>query len=74
MDAVHYNGFYIVVMVEIERETENKFRVTSQIYRNPEGAPILRNWLAVREFGSEQAAYEFGLQEARKWIDEQEHD
>ena len=66
MDAVHYKGFYIVVNVEIERETENKFKVTSQII----GTRLWRNRLAVREFDSEQAAYEFGLQAAQAWIDE----
>ena len=68
MEAIPYKGFFIVVKVELERETKNKFKVTGRIYRNP------RNWLAIQEFASEKAAYEFGLQEARRWIDEEADD
>ena len=71
MDAVQYKGFCIVVEVQIESTTRDKFRITGQIYRNPKETPVMRNWLAVREFASEEAAYEFGLQQARAWIDEQ---
>ena len=68
MDAVHYKGFYIVI--KVERETETKFKVSNQLSRNPEGAPVMRSWLVVREFASERTAYEGGLLEARAWIDE----
>ena len=69
MDA--YKGFYIVVTVRAALSTENMFRVVSQLYRNLDAPPVVRNWLAVQEFASEKAACAFGLQEARVWIDEQ---
>jgi len=74
MDAVQYKGFNIVVKVERELGTPNKFKVIGQIHQDPPQAPVMRNWLAVREFASEKAAYEFGLQEARAWIDEEADD
>jgi len=37
MDAIPYKGFFIVV--NVERDTENKLKVLSQIYQNPERAP-----------------------------------
>ena len=70
MDPVHYKGFYIVV--KVERETETKSKVSNQISRNPEGDPVTRSWLVVRDFASERTAYESGLQEARTWIDEEQ--
>jgi hypothetical protein len=71
MDAVQYKGFSIVVSVRPGGVTTNSFQVVSKIYRNPEGAPGIRNWLVLQEFASQQAAYEFGLQDARTWIGQQ---
>ena len=61
MDA--YKGFYIVVIVRPALSTENMFRVVSQIYRNLDEPPVMRNWPAVQKFASEKAACTFGLQE-----------
>jgi len=74
MEAVPYKGFFIVIRVQPERATEKKFQVISQIYRNLEQPPVMRNWLGVHEFASETEAYEFGLHEACAWIDEDAHD
>jgi len=73
MEAIAYKGFHIVIEVWSERTIEKKFQITGQIYQNPEETrpTVMRSWLAVREFASEQAAYEFGLRDARAWIDEQ---
>ena len=71
MDPVHYKGFYIVV--KVERETETKYKVSNQISRNSKGAPVTRSWLGVQEFADERTAYDFGLQEARTWIDEEQN-
>ena len=74
MDAIPYKAFHIVVTIRPALSTENKFQVVSQIYRNLEETPVMRNWLGVREFASETEAYEFGLREACAWIDEDAHD
>jgi hypothetical protein len=63
-----------VVTVRPALSTKKMFHVVSQIYRNLEEPPIMRNWLSVQEFASEKAAYEYGLQQARRWIDEDEQE
>jgi hypothetical protein len=72
MEAVRYKEFYIVVTVRRALFPKKMFHVVSQIYRNLEEAPVMRNWLPVQEFASKEAAYEYGLQEGRRWIDESE--
>ena len=72
MEAIAYKEFFIVVKARREYTTKNKFHVIGQIYRNLKETPVMRNWLPVQEFASEKAACEFGLQEARAWIDEDE--
>jgi hypothetical protein len=67
--TVRYKQFDIIVKAEPERSSRKKYLVVVQI--RPEGAKkTVRSWLISEEFSSEQEAYEFGLQEARTWIDE----
>ena len=72
MKAIPYKSLYIFVKVQPERTTRNTFKVAAGIYPNPKETPVMRSWLAIKEFASEEAAYQFGLQEARAWIDEHE--
>jgi hypothetical protein len=74
MDAVQYKDFYIVVKVQLEVNTKNRFQVVSEIRAASDETQLLRTLATVKEFTSEKAAYEFGLQRARAWIDEHAHD
>ena len=56
--------------VQPQRTTRNTFKVAAGIYQNPTETPVMRSWLAIKEFASEEAVCQFGLQEARAWIDE----
>ena len=71
MDAVQYKGLYIFVKVQRDSASGTSLQVVSQICRAPDETQLLRNWMTIQEFVSERAAYEFGLREARAWIDEQ---
>ena len=70
MDAVQYKEFFIVVHVQLEPNTKNRFHVVSEIRAASDETQLVRTWATVKEFASEKAAYEFGLQRARAWIDE----
>ena len=74
MDAVQYKGFYIFVKVRRDSASRTSLEVVSQICRVPDETQLVRNWMTIQEFVSSKAAYEFGLQEAREWIDEDAHD
>jgi len=69
IDAVQYKGFYTFVKVRRENASTS-LEVISQICRVPDETQLVRNWMTIQEFVSSKAAYEFGLQEAREWIDE----
>lgn len=74
MDAVQYKESYIVVHVQLEPNTKNRFHVVSEIRASSDETKLVRTWATVHDFVSEKAAYEFGLQRARAWIDEHAHD
>ena len=74
MDAVRYKEFCIVVKVQLEANSKNRFQVVSEISASSDERQLVRTWATVQEFASEKAAYEFGLQQARAWIDEHAHD
>lgn len=74
MDAVQYKEFYIVIKVQLEANTKYRFQVVSQIRAGLDEAQLVRTLGTVKEFASEKAAFEFGLQRARAWIDEHAHD
>ena len=74
MGAVQYKEFYIIVKVQLETNAKNRFQVVSEIRSSPGETQLVRTWATVKEFVSEKAAYEFGLQRARAWIDEHAHD
>jgi len=72
-NTVRYKQFDITVNVELEHLPSTRYRVIAEARRLNEIQPR-HSWLISQEFDSEMAAYEFGLQEARAWIDEQGHD
>ena len=68
-----YKQFDITVNVEIETFPSIRYRVTAHARRLNELRPRYA-WVNSQEFVSETAAYEFGLQKVRAWIDEHEND
>lgn len=67
-NAVRYKDFYVIVQVKLD--TGRRFDVIGQIRRIEDETQLARTWAVCKEFASEKAAYEFGLQKARAWIDE----
>jgi hypothetical protein len=70
MDAIQYKQYYIAVKIQFDGTTRARFQIVGQISRDLQKTDIVYNWIAFQEFTSDKAAYEFGLQRARAWIDE----
>jgi len=67
-NTVRYKQFDIIVDVELEKWPATRYRVIAKV----QGFERARAWMTLQEFTDEKAAYEFGLQLARAWIDKQE--
>ena len=70
MDGVQYKGFFI--FVKVQHASGTRFQVVNQICRAPDETELVRNWMTIQKFVSPKAAYEFALQEACAWIDEEQ--
>ena len=69
--TVRYKQFDITVNVELDYLPSTRYKVI--VYaREIEEARRRHAWVTFQEFDSETAAYEFGLQIARAWVDEQD--
>ena len=71
-NTVRYKQFDITVNVALMLPS-TRYRVMAQARRLNEAQPR-HTWLTSQEFDSEKSAYEFGLLEARMWIDKEKHD
>ena len=70
MKAIPYKVLYI--FVKVQRASGSHLQVVSQICRAPDGTELVRNWKTIQKFTSSKAAHDFGLQEARAWIDDED--
>ena len=70
MDKVQYNQFYISARIEPEGNTKNRFRVVGQIWSVQDETQIVNSWSGIKEFGSGNEAYRYGLEACRAWINE----
>jgi len=70
MDKVQYNPFYISARIEPEGNTKNRFRVVGQIWSVQDETQIVNSWSGIKEFGSGNEAYKYGLEACRAWINE----
>jgi len=70
MDKVQYNQFYISARIEPEGNTKNRFRVVGQIWSVQDETQIVNSWSGIKEFGSGNEAYKYGLEDCRAWINE----
>jgi len=70
MDKVQYNQFYISARIEPEGNTKNRFRVVGQIWSVHDETQIVNSWSGIKEFGSGNEAYKYGLEACRAWINE----
>ena len=69
-NCVQYKQFDIAIRANLDGYPP-KFDVVWQIRRSEDTANLIHSRFISKEFNSEKAAYELGLQAARAWIDEQ---
>lgn len=69
---VQYKQFDIAIRANLDG-SPMRFDVVWQIRRSEDKANLIHSRFTSKEFGSEKAAYELGLQAARGWIDEHTH-
>ena len=70
VNKVPYKQFYITVQVKAERGAMNRFKVMGSIRPVQNETTVMRSWLEINHFATENEAYEYGLQNCRAWIDE----
>ena len=68
-NRVQYQQFDITIRTNLDG-TPTRFDVVWQIQNTENGRNLVNSRFTCKEFDSEKAAYEFGLREARAWIDE----
>src|SRR4026208_704801 len=68
-NRVQYQQFDITIRTNLDG-THTRFDVVWQIQNTENGRNLVNSRFTCKEFDSEKAAYEFGLREARAWIDE----
>ena len=68
--TVRYKQFDFIVTVTLDTSV-NLYEIVV-IARHIDNAYRDCTWLAFKEFGNEEEACEFGLQEAQKWLDGQD--
>ena len=69
-NTVRYKQFDLIVTVKSDGFSRNRYEVVTTA-QQIDNTKRRRTWLIFQEFDSEKAAYEYGLQEARAWIDAQ---
>ena len=69
-NKVQYKQFDIAIRANLDG-SPMRFDVVWQIRRSEAKANLVYSRFTSKEFESEKAGYEFGLQAARAWIDEQ---
>ena len=71
-NPVLYKRFDIAIRANLDG-SPGRFDVVWQIRRVEDNSNLVHSRFISKEFDSEKAGYEFGLQEARTWIDEHTH-
>jgi len=64
MDKVACRQFYIMVQIVLGGSREGR------LWPVKERDAGCEYWVAIKEFGSENEAYDYGLQHCRAWIDQ----
>jgi len=68
-NGVRYKQFDITIRANLDG-SPGRFDIVWQIRRVEDKTNLVHTRLISKEFDSEKAAYEFGWQEARAWLDE----
>ncbi len=70
-NTVRYKQFDLIVKVKLDGSSGNLYEIVVTA-RQMDSTQRDCTWLAYKEFASEEEACDFGLQEARKWLDAQD--
>jgi len=67
-----HKQFHIDIGVEVKLDGggQRRYEISGQIRSVKDETHSVRTWVLCKQFDTEKAAYEFGLQEACAWIDE----
>ena len=68
-NGVQYKQFDLTLRVNLNG-SPSRFDIFWKIRRVEDKTNVVHNRFTSKEFESEKSAYEFGLQQARAWIDE----
>ena len=69
-NILRYKQFDLIVKVELENSSSTGYEIITTA-RQIDITQRQRTCLIFKEFDSEKAAYEYGLQDGRAWIDTQ---